>query len=169
MTNDVRQWLTEIKTLQQKLAEARQERDEAYASASNWRNLYETEAKQRRVEANLARQTIDALKATVQQLQAPLLDDDDSMNLSAAVQQDLAHVQTVEELKERLIKTVMECDRLTQALKIEQTNHAQTRQGLTTALGDTMDMLTHERNLRQQTNTAISKAASGSTAPPKKS
>ena len=54
---DIKQWLAEIKALQQKLAQANQERDEAYASAANWRSLYETEAKQRRTEAVLARQT----------------------------------------------------------------------------------------------------------------
>jgi hypothetical protein len=33
MTQDVRQWLAEIKHLQQKIAEACQERDEAYANS----------------------------------------------------------------------------------------------------------------------------------------
>ena len=70
MTQDVRQWLAEIKTLQQKLTETQKERDEAYASAANWRNLYETEAKQRRTESRLAQQAIGSLKEELQSLQA---------------------------------------------------------------------------------------------------
>lgn len=35
MSQDVRQWLLEIKALQQKLAEVNQERDQAYTSAAN--------------------------------------------------------------------------------------------------------------------------------------
>ena len=62
MTYDVSQWLAEIKTLKQQLAEATQEREQAHASAANWRQLYETEAQQRRSEFNLAQQTIEQLK-----------------------------------------------------------------------------------------------------------
>jgi hypothetical protein len=36
-------------------------------------------------------------------------------------------------------------DQLTQALQTEQMNHAQTRQGLTTALGDAIDMLSKDK------------------------
>lgn len=145
MTHDVRQWLAEIKTLQQKLAEARQERDEAYASAANWRTLYETEAKQRRIEANLAQQTIDALKTELDQLQHPsvAVGEQNSTTLQQTVEQLAAG-----ELRSRLLQVMMECDRLSQALKVEQINHAKTRQGLTTALGDTMDMLNRERSTR---------------------
>ena len=50
MTQDVTQWLDEIKALKQQLVEMRQEREEAYASAINWQQRYETEAQQRRVE-----------------------------------------------------------------------------------------------------------------------
>ena len=39
-----------------------------------------------------------------------------------------------------------ERDRLLQALKTEQENHAQTRNSLTTALGDAIDGLTRERD-----------------------
>jgi uncharacterized coiled-coil DUF342 family protein len=162
MTNDVRQWLAEIKTLQQKLTETRQERDEAYASASNWRNLYETEAKQRRIEANLAQQTIAALKAELQQLQTPAATSDVDQSRST-IQFDVAKLQTLEELKERLMTALMECDRLTQALKAEQIRHEQTRRGLTTALGDTMDILNRERASRPQADVAaIAKVNSGS-------
>lgn len=59
----VQQWLAEIKGLQQKLLEVQQEREQAYASAANWRNLYEIEAKQRRAEAQTSQAAIAALQA----------------------------------------------------------------------------------------------------------
>uniref|UniRef100_A0ACD5H183 Uncharacterized protein n=1 Tax=Desertifilum tharense IPPAS B-1220 TaxID=1781255 RepID=A0ACD5H183_9CYAN len=41
--SDVVQWLAQIKELKEQLAQAQQERDEAYATASNWQRLYDTE------------------------------------------------------------------------------------------------------------------------------
>lgn len=148
MTNDVRQWLAEIKALQQKLAEAHQERDEAYASAANWRSLYETEAKQRRMEATAAQQSIAALKAELLQLQAFASGEDTDASDLEAAEQEVAQFQTLDELREELIKALAERDRLAQALKAEQESHLQTRKGLTTALGDTVDMLAKERAAR---------------------
>lgn len=149
MTQDVTQWLTEIKSLQQQLIEARQERDEAYASAANWRKLYETEAKQRRAETNLARQTVDALKAEIQQFQAEPQAELDEPTIMSAIQQEIEHLQSTGVLKEKLAAVLIERDRLAQALKLEQAQHAQTRKSLTTALGDTVDMLTKERSAQQ--------------------
>lgn len=152
MTQDVRQWLAEIKALQQKLVEAHQERDEAYASASKWRSLYETEAKQRRTDASLARQTIDSLKAEIDRLRSLPQDFEDTSADLSAIQQQVAQLQTTAELQQRLTVALMECDkytretdRLAQALKAEQAEHAKTRKSLTTALGDTVDLLTKER------------------------
>lgn len=150
MTQDVRQWLAEIKLLQQKLITIQQERDEAYASAANWRSLYETEAKQRRTEATLAQRTIDSLKAEIQRLQEiPLAED--NTEASALIQAEVNQWQNVDDLKVALVKTLMECDRLSRALKSEQTAHAQTRKALTTALGDTVDLLAKERAARPRT------------------
>ncbi|HEY9643665.1 MAG TPA: hypothetical protein V6C57_24460 [Coleofasciculaceae cyanobacterium] len=142
--NQEARWLAEIKALQQKVAEAAQERDQAYASAANWRKLYETEAKQRRLEANLARQALDALKAELQELQQPL-----QINLadrSTAVQAEIAQVANVEELQARLMQALLEGDRLSQCLRDEQAAHADTRRSLTTALGDAIDQLNQERH-----------------------
>ncbi|MGG6293311.1 hypothetical protein ACQ4M4_02715 [Leptolyngbya sp. AN02str] len=148
MTHDVKQWLGEIKNLQQKLVEAHRERDEAYASAANWRSLYETEAKQRRTEANLSKQAIEELSLKIQQLEssqefAPL-----EGNLPEALQEHIHKLESVEALQQELAHALMECDRLTNALKAEQRQHEQTRRGLTSALGDTMDLLTQERSHR---------------------
>ena len=63
MSQDVTQWLAEIRTLQRQLADVRQERDQAYASAANWRRLYETEARQRRTEVADFQTQLKALKA----------------------------------------------------------------------------------------------------------
>lgn len=140
MTHDVRQWLAEIKLLQQKLSEAQKERDEAYASAANWRNLYETEAKQRRTEAHLTRQTIDSLRAELQGTQdAPVLPA--APSLSGFDPQEVDQIQDVAELQQRLLQAIQTCEQLAQALRLEQSNHAQTRAELTAALGDAIDLL----------------------------
>ena len=63
MTQDIRQWLNEIKALQQQLTEVVRDREAALESAAQWRQLYNTEAQQRRAEAKLNQQTIAALQA----------------------------------------------------------------------------------------------------------
>jgi hypothetical protein len=144
--NQEAKWLSEIKTLQQKVAEAHQERDQAYASAANWRTLYETEAKQRRLEANLARQALDSLKAELQELRQPL--QINPSDRSTAVQAEVAQVANIEELQSRLMQALLECDRLSQELREEQSTHDNTRRSLTTALGDAIDQLNQERSQR---------------------
>ncbi len=143
MTQNVTQWLDEIKVLKQQLAEAQREREEAYASAVNWQRLYETEAQQRRMEAAIAKQTIEALQQEVQTLkgypfsQSISISDTDLNRIQATVES----LNTPVELKSHLVQALAECDRLMQALQTEQANHAQTRKSLTTALGDAIDAL----------------------------
>jgi hypothetical protein len=149
MIQDVKQWIDEIQILQKKLTEAAQERDEAFASAAKWRTLYETEAKQRRTEANLARQNANALKVEIQQLQElPMTSCERSeipvRDQTSKIQQAVQQMRD-EDLKAKLIQALVERDRLAQALKTEQAHHAQTRQALTTILGDTVEHLTQER------------------------
>lgn len=142
MSNDVRQWLTQIKELKQQLADSIRDRDAADESAANWRQLYNTEAQQRRTEARLAQQQIENLKAQIWQLQgesAKLPSD------TSAIEEELRQLQTVEELRTKLKEVMLECDRLAEALKTEQTNHAQTRKSLTAVIGDTIDQLAKER------------------------
>lgn len=141
MTQNVTQWLEEIKTLQKQLSEAHREREELLASAANWQRLYETEAQQRRVEVTLAKQTIDALQQEIQQLKGPnTLASAPSANLSS-IQSSVDSLSSEVELKSQLIQALVECDRLKKALQTEQTNHVQTRKSLTTALGDAIDAL----------------------------
>lgn len=150
MTQDIQQWLAEIKGLQQKLAEVQQERDQAYSSASNWRNLYETEAKQRRTEAQTARDTIAALQQELAALQRP---SPEQAEYGDIVRQQVEQWQP-EELKLQLMQSLLERDQLAQSLEAEQQAHIQTRQDLTTALGDTMELLTKARRTRKPEQTA---------------
>ncbi|MEP0910128.1 hypothetical protein NDI45_04275 [Leptolyngbya sp. GB1-A1] len=152
MTQDVRQWLGEIKALQQKLTEAQQERDDALKSAANWRNLYETEARQRRTEAKLAQQKVDSLQAELNALKAtPSLSNDlaafsePDAARAQTVQQQVSQLDPIEALQARLSEALLEADRLKQTLRSEQAAHQQTRVELTAALGDAIDRLTQER------------------------
>lgn len=144
MTQNVTQWLDEIKALRQQLAAAQQEREAAYASAVNWQRLYETEAQQRRSEAQQNRQTIAALQQEINQLKGHFPDASGATIASPA--QALVDTLTTEaDLRSRLVQALQECDRLTQALQAEQADHAQTRKNLTTALGDAIATLSKER------------------------
>lgn len=143
MTQDIRQWLAEIKGLQQKLAEVQQERDQAYLSAANWRTLYETEARQRRAETEETQETIRSLRAELSAHQYP---DPDAADHSAILRQQVERWQSLEDLRLQLMQALLERNRLMQALDAEQQAHAQTREDLTTALGDTMDLLARARS-----------------------
>ncbi|MBD2409347.1 hypothetical protein FACHB389_26905 [Nostoc calcicola FACHB-389] len=138
------QWLTEIQTLKQQMVELQHDRDVAWESAQKWRQLYNTEAEQRRTDAQLSQQAIASLKASLHKLQGI---ETGTLPATAvpAIQQEIEQLQSVEELQGKLIAAIKERDRLLQALKTEQDSHAQTRQSLTTALGDAIDSLTRER------------------------
>lgn len=145
MTHDVSQWLTEIKALRQQLADAQQEREQAYTSAANWQRLYETEAQQRRTEANLVRQTIADLKQEIQQLKGTAPVEAEQSIDASTIRAEVETLQTIDTLQEKLIEALVMRDRFAQALQTEQANHAQTRKGLTTALGDAIDMLSKDK------------------------
>ncbi|MEG4147190.1 hypothetical protein [Microcoleus sp. Pol12B5] len=153
MAQDVRQWLDEIKRLQQQLTEVSRDRDEAGESATQWRQLYNTEAEQRRNDAKLTQQSIASLEAQIEQLQnfSPIMPEGDDAGV--ARQQEVEQLQTVGELKAKLAEVLEERDRaiekvkqLTQALKQEEARHAETSKNLTSALGDAVDLLTKAQN-----------------------
>ena len=141
MTNEVSQWLAEIKTLQRQLAEIRQERDQAYASATNWRKLYESEAQQRRDSTEQSQMRIQALTQTLNSYQG---DAPNEADLQAVIDR-VDQIEGVAELRSQLIEALKLCDQLSRRLKHEQTSHEQTRQSLTTALGDAIDLLAKEQ------------------------
>jgi hypothetical protein len=150
MSNDVKQWLAAIKQLKQQLADIISDRDAAYESAANWRQLYTNEAQQRRTEAKLAQQQIESLKAQIQQLQGESpLQKPDGADTESVIEQEVAGLLTVEELREKLTEVLIERTNLMDALKTEQANHAQTRKSLTAVIGDTIDQLTKERNTQK--------------------
>ncbi|MBN3895465.1 MAG: hypothetical protein HWQ41_09410 [Nostoc sp. NOS(2021)] len=139
------QWLTEIQVLKEQMAGLQHDRDAAWESAQKWRQLYNTEAEQRRTDAQLSQQAIASLKADLHKLQGFEVETLAAATPVTAIQQEIEHLKSVEDLQTKLIAVIKERDRLLQALKTEQDNHAQTRNSLTTALGDAIDSLTRER------------------------
>ena len=139
------QWLAEIQVLKQQVTELRQERETAWESAQKWRKLYNTESEQRRSDAQLSQQAIASLKSEIQELRGVDEKPMDETTLDETIQQEVANLDSVEKLQNKLIATLQERDRLLQALKTEQENHAQIRRNLTTALGDAIDGLAKER------------------------
>jgi myosin heavy subunit len=150
-----KKWLAEIQALRQQMAELQQKRDEAWESSQKWRQLYNTESEQRRAEAKIHQQAlakrsegIASVKAELQQFQ-PINVDATAETTTTAVQSELSQLTSVEQLKAKLVAVTKERDYLIQALKTEQENHAQTRNNLTTALGDAIDSLAKARAARR--------------------
>jgi hypothetical protein len=142
MSHDVSQWIEEIQALREQVAQAQRDRDSALETATKWSELYNTEAEQRRTEAKLSQEMIEALKGEIQQLKAGItLKADNTLDI-AAISQEVEQLQTLGELQEKLIEVAIEREKLVKALKAEQENHANTRQSLTTALSDMVDLLT---------------------------
>jgi chromosome segregation ATPase len=145
MSEEVMQWLAEIRTLKQELAQAESDRNAAMESAAHWRKLYNIEARQRREEAQSAR-------AQSQQLQARLeefVEETRSVSvadLDASIRAELEALDSSDALKEKLIAVIQERDRALESLKTEQENHIETRRSLTAVIGDTIDQLTRMRN-----------------------
>jgi len=145
MSHEIGQWINEIKTLQQKLAEALTERDAAQDSISKWRQLYNTEAIQRRDEAKQAQETIAELKAKIDAREKH----SQTIPEEAEIEANIKTIQSLEELKALAIDATKERDRalqevqqLKEALQEERAHHLQTRKTLTAALGDAVDLLT---------------------------
>lgn len=147
MSEDLTQrWLSEIQALKQQLADAMTRCDEAWESAEKWRKLYNTEAEQRRTDAQLSQQEIASLKAELKKMRGideTILPDAD---VNTAIQAEIIQIESVQELQAKLIEAVKERASLLLALKNEQESHAQTRKSLTTALGDAIDSLARIRS-----------------------
>ncbi|MBW4418448.1 MAG: hypothetical protein KME13_04385 [Myxacorys californica WJT36-NPBG1] len=143
--SDVVQWLNEIQDLKRQLQAAQQSQEAANASADNWRKRYEIEAQQRRQEVESMQQTLDQLQfassqeSAQQDLHQPI---SDAAIVSSEIEQRVEQMNTIAELKAQLIQVWSERDRLAQELETEKAQHIQTRQNLSMALGDAVDMLT---------------------------
>jgi len=147
MSEEVVQWLAEIRALRQQLVQAQDEGRAAQESAAHWRKLYNIEARQRRTETQTLREEIERLQAELQRWQAgPPADSDREAALAA----ELAHLDAPERLKQKLIAALQERDRALEALKLEQENHVNTRKNLTAVIGDTIDQLARVRAAQGQ-------------------
>ena len=113
MSQEVVQWLNEIKALKEDVTTLQQELTDCQASGDRWRQLYETEASQRRQDTEQLQAQVDQLQATIAQLQQE---------------------SSPSELQQ-------ERDRLRQELDAEKAQHEQTRKDFTTALSDAMELI----------------------------
>ncbi|MBT9314925.1 hypothetical protein [Leptothoe spongobia] len=154
MVNEVSQWLAEIQTLQQQLQTLGQERDQAYASAANWRRLYESESEQRRNDSERSQMRIRALANELELFKQTPSQGEPSRNLEQILAQT-EQVESVSELRSQLANALTLCDQLSSALKSEQAAHEETRQNLTTALGDTIDLIAKSPTSQTETGSSI--------------
>jgi cell division septum initiation protein DivIVA len=160
MTQDIRQWLDEIKRLKQQLAQTQLDLNAAVESSDQWRQRYNTEAQQRRQEAGRYLEQVGELRGELDRWQrlSPLPHE---LQVRVAVRQEIDQLKTLDEVKAKLIEVMLERDRsreqihqLVEALDTEKTAHLETRNSLTMALGDTVDLLTKAQN-QSQSGTSI--------------
>lgn len=140
MSQDLTQWIAEVRTLQCQLADARRERDQAHNSAANWRRLYENEARQRRQDA-------EQYQTEIAQINQRLLEQQRTQREAQHLVTGLEQANSLSGLQDQLSALVQRCQRLTQSLDTERQSHENTRQALTAALSDTFDILKPERSL----------------------
>lgn len=145
------QWLAEVQTLQRQISELQQERERAYESASNWRKLYDQEAQQRRRDAAIATGKIERLQKDLSDLRtANRLSNADSRLAAQDAAQDVDEAggqnPQVAQLNAALAAAKQECQQLHTQIEAERAAHAQTRNSLTAALGDAVDLLSKERS-----------------------
>ena len=143
MTQEVTQWIAEVRSLQRQVTELQQARDQAYASSDNLRRLYEAEAQQRRRDVAIYTEKIKQLQQALAAFQLP---PDESAGRLAEEIEKIRSNQSAAQLQTQLIATTKQCEQLKAMLETEQADHAQTRQSLTTALGDAVNLLTKERH-----------------------
>lgn len=153
MNQDVRQWLEEIKRLKQQLAEAQRDRNAAQDSADSWRERYNTEAQQRRQDAQRHLEQIGQLRGELERIKSISPPVPNELQVRVAVRQEIEQLKSLDEIKGKLIEVMLDRDRsyeqihqLRQALEQEKNAHEHTRSSLTTALGDTVDLLTKAQN-----------------------
>ncbi|MFH7244478.1 MAG: hypothetical protein ACHWZW_16705 [Spirulina sp.] len=153
MSQDLTQWIAEVRTLQRQLADTRHECDQAHNSAANWRRLYENEARQRRQEAEQHQvQMADMAQRLLEQAQAH--------REAQTLVEGLGQANSLTDLQTQLTALVQRCQRLTESLEAERRAHAHTRQSLTAALGDTFDRLKLDRTLAVQTSSGAAHRSS---------
>lgn len=148
MSQDVSYWLDEVKSLQKQLALARQDLDAAYASSSRWRELYNKEAEQRRLQVKQLQEKIESLEAEIEGQRYIERSPEREAALFGSLEQELEILGASVELKAKLLEAIRESDRareevgqLREALAAERAARAETRKSLTAALADTVELL----------------------------
>jgi hypothetical protein len=140
MNQDISYWVAEVQALQEQVSLLQQERNQAYRDALNWRQRYETEAQQRRVEVRHAQEELIRLRADIAQLQGRGTLEAQGPDL-AATRAEVLELTDVQALQQRLQEVLQERQQLLQSLQNERKAHHQTRASLTLALGDAVDQL----------------------------
>ncbi|MFZ4666291.1 MAG: hypothetical protein ACOYME_07680 [Prochlorotrichaceae cyanobacterium] len=146
MNSDISYWLAEVQSLQQQLSQARQQRDEAHEDANNWRQRYETEASQRRMDTQIFRAEIQQLKETIAQFKEGTNLTSVEGSLEVFPEALIPAGADLNDLQQRIRSLWHDRDRCQQALQQERRAHEQTRQSLTLALGDAVDQLSKYRS-----------------------
>ena len=107
MTKDITPWFNEIKALQQKIVELQIELNATENTASKWRQLYNTEAQQRRNETQQSQEHIDHLKTKVQELQKGFSSvKDDGYESLTTIEKQIEDLQTLDECKAKIIEVL---------------------------------------------------------------
>ncbi len=172
MSENVSQWLEEIKSLKQEIIRVEKERDAALAGTDRWRGLYTTEAQQRRTQVEQLSEAIASMKAELERLQAA--PSSPRAVAPSELLQELAGME-IDQLKGKLIEALMERDRLaqeivriTESLEAQKASHEQTRQSLTSALGDTVELLKKAQpGTKSGLNLDLARLVSGPSSNPK--
>ncbi len=146
MSQDVTQWVAEVRSLQQQVSELQRSRDQAYASADNLRQMYEAEAQQRRRDNASYSQKIEQLQQALADAQLPSAAPSIQPNTETdALQTSPASRNQSVQLQTQLISANKQCEALKAQLEAEKNEHKRTRESLTAALGDAVDLLAKER------------------------
>jgi chromosome segregation ATPase len=145
MSQEVVQWLNEIKTLQQQVADLQGQLAEANDSGDRWRARYDAEAQQHRTALTQSQSQLQVVQAQLAQVQSPV--NPETLTIDSAMAARLDRL-TPEGMKQKLIEVWAERDQMETALKAERSAHEQTRKDLTTALADAMEVLSKaKRNI----------------------
>lgn len=142
------QWLAEVQALQRQVAELQRERERAYDSANNWQKLYDQEAQQRRRDDAIATGKIERLQRDLSNLRMAAKEADiEDTRPTTPDHKDPSGAQSSQltKLKAELKATRQECKQLQAQIEAERAEHVKTRNSLTAALGDAVDLLSKER------------------------
>lgn len=146
MSQDVTQWVAEVRSLQRQVSELQRSRDQAYASADNLRQMYEAEAQQRRRDNASYSQKIEQLQQTLADFQMPSAAPSNQLNAEIDAHQILPFSpEAATQLQAQLMSANRQCEELKAQLEAEQNEHQRTCESLTAALGDAVDLLAKER------------------------